>query len=128
MNIKTTFLIIALVAVIAACKKEGKGPTTLAGKWKLDANLISIGGPPYWVKENSQPALYVQFNNNGSVNSNIFQEYPSYQIKDSVTVTLLSPSNSIHFRYRLRKDSLYLSPADVLCIEGCAMRFLRVGD
>ncbi len=120
------FLTITLFTV--ACKKGDNGvANALSGRWNLVAAYISTGAPGTWEPVNKIDGKYVQFDNNRRLLGNVYSEYVSYLLKDSVTVTFAKTDNTTqNYRYTFKKDTLILYPAGPLfCIEGCGLKFVK---
>jgi hypothetical protein len=125
-----TTLFVAIIIQISACKKNNDAKIIdkpLTGKWQLSRNLISSGGPTYWVKATN--VNYALFNTNGTLEGTAFGEFKRYMVKDSVTLTLTTEDKTQYenYRYKIKGDSLTMAPAGpTLCIEGCAIQFVKV--
>lgn len=122
------YLLVFAILITGACKKGDDGPSNvLSGRWNLVASYISMGPPGSWVPVNKSDNKYVQFNNDGKLYGNVYSEYATYKLKDSVTIVFSKTDNTIqNYRYMIRKDTLILSPAGpIFCIEGCGLKFAR---
>jgi hypothetical protein len=125
-----TTLLVAIIIQISACKKNNDvkvADQNLTGKWQLSRNLLSSGGPTYWVKATNVD--YALFNTNGTLGGTAFGDFKRYTVKDSVTLTLTNADKTQYenYRYRIKGDSLTMAPAGpVVCIEGCAVQFVKV--
>ncbi|WP_183556691.1 lipocalin family protein [Mucilaginibacter sp. SP1R1] len=122
-------LLVAIIIQTSACKKSNTSVvnTSLTGQWKLSRSLISSGGPQYWVKATN--TSYVLFNDDGALGGTAFTDYKLYTIKDSVTLTFTTADKAKYqnFRYKIKGDSLTMSPnGPIFCIEGCAIQFVKV--
>ena len=125
-----------LSACVYSCTKSGKEPVgtipaTLTGKWNYDAYYYSIGGPGGWHPANEQNK-WIQFNDDGSFSSNLspFSTAIGYHLNDSGHVqfiTAVSSDTSLFYSFRIDtvQGFVSLSPARLLCIEGCAQKFTR---
>ena len=127
---RSIFFLLAIIVLGIACKKgDNITATGFTGKWKLAATKISPGGPVNWTPVSSNENQYVQFNSNGTVESNtyLFNKYNKYVIKDSVTVTMSKNDTIQNFRYKFTAlDTIVVSPAGpIFCIEGCEYKFAR---
>jgi hypothetical protein len=130
---KTYILALALLITLfaGACKKDNIATgTTLTGKWKVTGHFISAGGPMYYVPATVKEDYdYATFNANGTVEGTTFKDYPTYKLKDSITITFTKADNTTYqnYRYKIQGDSLTMSPAGpIMCIEGCSIIFHKV--
>ena len=102
--------------------------SSVVGKWKLVEVNIGIGPAGEW-EPVEQGEIY-QLNSDGtfslSANSGCTSE--SYEINANILdLTFDCPgSNPLSYRYTLEKSYLTLSPAKVMCIEGCLYKFERL--
>jgi hypothetical protein len=125
-----TTLFVAIIIQMSACKKNNDVKivnTTLTGKWQVSRNLISSGGPTYWVKATT--TTYALFNADGTLGGTAFNNFKLYTITDSVTLTLTTEDKTKYenYRYTIKGDSLTMSPTGpIVCIEGCAVQFIKV--
>ena len=132
---KKVFLLIALFFLaLAACDKpnvQNKSyPEKLVGKWYYSQQFYSIGGPLiYTSTENLHQ--WINFKSDGGFSSNLpqFKNVVSYEVLDSVKIRFNSPATSSSERFFVQIDTqtqtLALSSADNICIEGCGMKFKR---
>lgn len=131
-KISTNILaVLALLFILTACSKDYTPPvtpyTTLPGKWTYIGSKASSGGPQYFVPaKNSND--YIQLNTDGTMTWTPGNVYKKYTLKDSITLTMTyaDGSNYEDYYYRIRRDSLFLSPrGPVVCIEGCSDYFVK---
>lgn len=131
---KRLLILIILVSLASiSCHKispesfEGK----LTGKWRYTQAYGSIGSGFYYT---SKEALkqWIIFNDNGSFSTNMpkFINVKSYKILDSSTIKFFTPQQqpaSLLFYYSFNPaiNSLSLSSADFICIEGCGDIFKK---
>lgn len=131
------FALIVIAAGFIACKKEQgtpkkqqtpTGPKTLLGNWKHIGNMISIGGPMYFVPTNDNNN--VEFTTNNTMAGSAFPGYIYYTIQDSTTLRLTKQDNQTYedYFFKLNEDTLTMSDKTHICIEGCAIKFVREGD
>lgn len=130
--------VITIMVLASACYKAGSGygpnngKHALIGKWRVTANLIGIGGPGTWTNVPFKADYdYAQFKDNLTIGGTAFPDYLTYVFKDSVTVTMTKADRSSYenYRYTIKGDTLVMSPAGPLyCIEGCAVKFVYVGQ
>ena len=133
MKYLTRLLLISVILIVSACNKNGISPkprvkddATLPGKWKVVGNMLSAGGPMYFVPSYSND--YVDFNTDGSMSGSAFPEFKSYAVKDTVKISLIQTDMVTHadYYYKIKGDSLNLSPAGPpFCIEGCALVLVK---
>jgi hypothetical protein len=120
---------------IFSCNKTSltgkKYSPSLSGKWKYAQAFYSNGGPLIYESTESLNQ-WIVFNADSSVTTNMpeFEKVVSYQPMDSARVKFITPSQQPGFRlYHYFLDStdnsLTLSPADFICIEGCGDKFRR---
>jgi hypothetical protein len=107
-------------------KPDTVSNTALLGKWKIIGNMISAGGPMYFVP--AENVDYVVFNSNGSVDGSAFPGLVFYTLKDNVTIHLTKTDKTTYVDYRsgIKNDTLTMSLAGpVYCIEGCAIKLIK---
>lgn len=105
---------------------DKNGNIALTGKWKVVGNMISSGGPMYFVPATGNDN--VEFNANGEMSGSEFAGFTSYTIKDTVTLHMLKADNTTYADYRctIKGDSLSMSPAGpTYCIEGCVIKLVK---
>jgi hypothetical protein len=136
MKIKNYTLLVLTILIISACKNTAI-VSPLIGKWRVVGYYSSIGGPPVYNAVGKDDKGYVQFNENGIMHSNVYDDYASYSIKDYRTITITNDDSkpnyyathqykTYYLAYVIKNDTLTMSPAGpVVCIEGCATRFVR---
>jgi hypothetical protein len=136
MNIMKSFYIcIGLLvawAVTGNCKKAPPviidPDVPLSGRWNYTAHYYSIGTPGEWHPV-PVPGQWIELSGDGRFSSNVkpFSSAGSYRVMDSVHLALIiQPGrDSLVYRYSLRGDTLELTPYPLMCIEGCADRFLK---
>ena len=127
---RSILFLLAIIVLSVACQKSDTVPATgFTGKWKLAATKISPGGPVNWTPVANNENKYVQFNSSGTIESNtdLFNKYNKYVIKDSVTVMVSKNDTIQNFRYKFTAlDTIVVSPAGpIFCIEGCEFKFAR---
>src|SRR4051812_41697329 len=121
MKIKIYTLFALVILLAGACKNAIISP--LVGKWRAVESFNSIGGPLIYTKISSEENKYVQFKNNSTISSNIYEDNSIYAIKDNSTLTItLASSKTYDLYYRFDKDTLVISAA---CIEGCGTKFVK---
>jgi hypothetical protein len=124
------------LAGLSGCEKssvdEGNGiPVLITGKWNYTAWYASIGtGEVNW-----QPVTpankYVEFRPDGTFSSNLspFREAITYQLVDSLHIKFTKRQAQDTLLYFFKLDSirreLQLSPAILICIEGCSQKFIK---
>lgn len=125
-----------LVLGLTACDKsetgwEGKSfPEKLTGKWNYSQRYYSPGGGMIY-ESTEHLHQWIDFKPDGSFSSNMpgFQDVASYEILDSVKVRLNRPGPQSSERFFVRIEdhaqTLTLSSADHICIEGCGSKFKR---
>jgi hypothetical protein len=130
-------LSIAIVLFLSACDKENlqgkpslkkvpKIKATLTGTWKVIGNMISSGGPMYFVAADGKD--HASFNANGALDGSAFPGYKFYTLKDSVTIKITKADKIIYqdYLYNIHGDTLSMSPAGpVFCIEGCVIKLVK---
>jgi len=128
------FLSALVILSTSACKKDGgtananalKANAILQGKWKVIGNMISSGGPMYFVPDNGNH--YVEFNANGAMSGPAFPDFTHYAIKDSVTLNMTKTDKTTYENYyfTIKIDTLTLSPTGPLvCVEGCDVKLVK---
>ncbi|MEO6638325.1 MAG: hypothetical protein ABIN25_08615 [Ginsengibacter sp.] len=116
------------------CKKPAIENTktsskNITGKWNYTQAFYSMGGPLIFTStaERNQSIL---FETDSSFSSNVpaFENFNSFRMEDSAKIKFLSATQQerIYF-YRIDslQNSLTLSPADFICIEGCGDIFKK---
>jgi hypothetical protein len=126
-------LSIVLILAVSACHKDSstvipafKATATLPGKWYVVGNMISSGGPMYFVPANGKD--YVVFNNDGTLSGTAFPNYAYYTVKDTASLNMTNADNVTYenYYYKISHDTLTLGPAGPLvCIEGCAVILVK---
>ena len=131
MKYLTHLLFIAVILSASACNKNSISPrlktdANLPGKWKVAGNMISSGGPMYFVPVDSKD--YVNFNTDGSMDGSAFPGFIFYAIKDTLKISMAKANMVTHrdYYYKIKSDSLILSPVGPpFCIEGCAIVLVK---
>jgi hypothetical protein len=134
-------LSIAIILFVSACGKENlqgktnlkeipntspKENTSLTGKWKVVGNMISSGGPMYFVQASGKD--HVDFNTDESMDGSAFPDFTFYTLTDSVTIKMTKGDKAVYqdYRYTINGDSLSMSPAGpTFCIEGCVIKLVK---
>lgn len=134
----TTTTIIAVIVLTYACNKEktttADKPATpkvsLTGKWKLTETFLDPGnGSGTWQPVgNKGDYSYIQFNQNGKLESNFYTGYETYGLKDStILIFTKSDSSKQNYKYTITGSTLSMSPAGpMICFEGCGQRFIKL--
>ena len=131
---KLQFLSLVLLFFAIACEKSSnriiEPENGLVGKWTYTEYYMSIGGPVEW--HPVSPKQTIEFKSNGTFIpcESFLKEANHFEILDSVTVKIepaATPMGYILMRYDIKpfEGSLYLSPANPICIEGCSNKFER---
>jgi len=128
-------LFFVVILLTAACVKgttnvkprvNVTATATLPGKWKVVGNMISSGGPMYFVAASGTD--YVSFNTDGTLVGSAFPDYKLYTIKDTVTLKMTSADETTYenYFYKIKHDTLTLGLAGPnICIEGCAVVLVK---
>ena len=128
-------MILVLSLTFISCSKQPekirKQYEALSGKWNYSQSFISDGWTLIY-KSTKNLNQWILFTRDGSLSSNMpgFKKATSYQIVDSLKVKINFPTeqpNARLFFYTIDSyiNSLSLSPADIICIEGCGDIFER---
>lgn len=128
------FLSALVILSTSACKKDGgtssanvsKANAILQGKWKVIGNMISAGGPMYFVPDNGND--YIEFNTNGVMDGPAFPGFTYFAVKDSVTLYMTKTDKTTYENYyfTIKTDTLTLSPkGPLVCVEGCAVKLVK---
>ena len=125
---KILTLVSILVLCVFACTKDNsfKGDTSLTGKWKVVGNVVSNGGPTYFVKATNY--TFVEFKTDKTLGGTSFGDFKNYRLKDSITLHLTKTDTTVYqnYYYKIKGDSLFVSPRDpARCIEGCSTYFVK---
>jgi hypothetical protein len=103
----------------------------IVGKWKHTQSYYSIGGPLIYVSTENL-GEWIEFKNNGRFASNMaaFKNVTKYEVVDSLKVKFITPGvqqgfRLFYFTLGASDNSLSLSPADFICIEGCGDKFKK---
>ncbi|MEO6328951.1 MAG: hypothetical protein ABIO55_08465 [Ginsengibacter sp.] len=117
-------LITLAVVLLVSCKKSATNNTSFIGKWKLVKTLADPGdGSGQWQSVPAGDNKFIQFNNDESLESNVYTEFNKYRIIDSVRIDFLkADGHSYWFRYKINASSLEINPP---CIEACGARFIK---
>jgi len=133
---KLQFLAAFLLVFAVACKKSSNRiiepiENSLTGKWTYTEYYMSIGGPGDWHAV-SPPKQTIEFKADGTFIpcESFCKEANHFEIIDSVTVKIEPSSISLGYvlmRYDIKPSerTLYLSPSNPICIEGCSSKFER---
>jgi hypothetical protein len=123
----------ALILAVAGCHKDSitvipatKATATLPGKWKVIGNMLSSGGPMYFVAASGTD--YVAFNTDGTLGGTAFSNYKYFTVKDTVTIHMASADKATYedYYYAIKHDTLTLDLAGPnICIEGCAVVLVK---
>ncbi len=132
---KKTFKLLLLSTILftISCSKS-KDKLVLdekltGGRWKLSESLNDPGsGTAKWAPVSANPVYYVSFKDNGQMEGNMYPDYTSYTLKDSVTLSFIKKDKSIqNYRYKIDKGVLSMSPAGpIMCIEACGTRYVKI--
>lgn len=127
-------LILFALFILTACTKSkeetaGVFPKNITGKWNYAQRFYSPGGP-FVYESTIELRQWVIFDNSSKLSSNMppFENFGKYNIIDSVKLKLSSGSQAdrvYYYKIDSVKNSLTLTPADYLCIEGCGDVFRR---
>jgi hypothetical protein len=121
-------------ATLASCKKSTMQTAVIyskniTGKWNYSQGYYSDGSALIY-EPTSYLHQWVIFNNDSSFSSNepTFEGFNSYSIQDSFRIKFISQlqHESLYF-YHIDslKNTLSLSNADFICIEGCGDIFKK---
>jgi hypothetical protein len=128
------FLFALAILGTSACKKEATLKTvdmpaanaTLRGYWRVIGNMISSGGPMYFVPASGNDQAL--FNADGSMSGSAFPNFKLYTVKDSVTIKMTSADKATYenYIYKIKSDTLTLGLAGpIVCTEGCAVVLVK---
>jgi hypothetical protein len=127
--------IFIITLAIISCNKDTmpvNSSGSIAGKWRYTQYYYSIGGPPIYVST-VNTGQWIKFNSDGSFSGNVpkFADFKRYEIVNPSTIKFITPQQAGFRLYYLSLDSnhnsMTLSPADYICIEGCGDIFKREG-
>jgi hypothetical protein len=95
----------------------------IIGKWQYTQRFYSPGGPLFY-QSTTELGQWIAFDNSEKLTSNMpsFGRFDNYHIMDSIKIKLSSrsqPDRLYFYKIDSIKNSLTLSPADYICIEGC---------
>lgn len=129
-NLSYTLTFIAvMLAIVSSCKKGNtpidKNNVPLIGKWKLNATFFGTGPPPTWESVAQNDNHVVIFDTDGSLGGNYYSQYYSFKVKDSLLTFSNAANGELRLLYTIKHDTLTMTPAGPLCIEGCAIRFIK---
>ncbi|MDB5005101.1 MAG: hypothetical protein JWQ34_3326 [Mucilaginibacter sp.] len=129
-NLSYTLTFVAIMlAIVSSCKKDNiktiANNVPLIGKWKLNANFFGTGSAPTWQPVAANDNHIVVFNADGSLGGNVYSQYYSYKLKDSLLTFSNAADGELRLLYTIKHDTLIMTPAGPLCIEGCAIRFIK---
>ncbi|MFC6098961.1 hypothetical protein [Olivibacter domesticus] len=122
---KSTTLYLLCIFLFSACEKDDTLSTPLQGKWILTETLADPGdGSGEWKTVSEDSVAYIIFNQDGSLQTNLYPKMEHYRVKDSIylEIGITSQKNPILYRYQIDQNSLLLNPP---CIEACGLRFVR---
>lgn len=133
---KTLLLAATMLVLLGACQKSsvqnnkrtGRG---LLGEWNYVQYFVSPGAGGQW-NDVSPRNQKIEFLDNGHFVSapSFLSGYDRYRFKDSITLEFSAALANIaprEMRFIFADDSttLFLSPWNPACIEGCASKFTR---
>lgn len=122
---KALLLITAAVSFTACEKNTDANPKSLVGNWKQIDRFYSPGGEYVYEPAKSKNE-YANFNKDGGFKSTVLTDLATYTIKDSTKVNFYTADHEERkYWYFIKGDTLTLSPAEPICIEGCGIRFVR---
>ena len=127
---------IIIFSVITGClKKEEQKPISdqLVGKWKLTEHFTSPGGPGSWNRVAVADQYIIDFRSDGklSYTANFYgadSEYNRYRLAgDTIFVSSTVNNKTDEWRYSFDGPELIINfNVRIVCIEGCASRFMAV--
>ena len=116
----------------ASCSKDntGRDETLTGGKWKLSETLSDPGdGSGKWrhVSEKSRIDNII-FKDNGELEWDLYGDFKTYAIKDSVTLSLIRADKSVQtYFYEVKDGKLTMSPREpARCIEACGSKYVKI--
>ena len=124
---------VAISVIFLSCSKSPliNVSKDLSGKWKYSQSFYSIGGPLIY-EPTDDLNQWIIFNTNGSFKSNMsqFEKVIRYEIVDSAHIKFITsvqtPGPHLYYYFiDTTENTLTLSPADIICIEGCGSKFRR---
>jgi hypothetical protein len=119
-----TCLLLILTTLSVACKKDDNKNSALTGTWYLYGSYQSPGGPIMFT--GASVTQTTEFFSNGTIVSNTFPGFEKYTVQDGSTLILKGTNvTEEHERYTIKGDTLSMSSEDHMCIEGCALVFIK---
>lgn len=116
------------------CKKPAIENTktfskNIIGKWKYSQRFYSTGGPLIF-KSTASLNQWILFRADSSFSSNLpgFENVNSFRIEDSIKLKFISGNQQerlYFYHIDTLQNSLTLSSADFICIEGCGDIFKK---
>ena len=137
-------LIGVLTVLLCACSEENVGDnttdSTVVGTWQLVEQNVGIGPPGEWEDMDNGP--FIRFNEDGSFVKSHFDCVPlSFTVENNLIKLAYDcpegtkydewPSYLDSINYRITALSgqyMTLTPATLICTEGCAYRYVRVEE
>lgn len=127
---KYLFISIFALTALASCKKSSSSVEfskpfygSVAGRWNYTEAYYS-NGSSFIYNSTYDLKQWINFETDGSFSSTVsaFKDFNNYTIQDSTHIKFISLSQQdrLYF-YHIESpgNKLTLSPADLLCIEGC---------
>jgi hypothetical protein len=121
-------LLLSTLLFITACSHDGVdgNSASLAGKWKLTASAISIGGPATWQDADPNNPSYVEFTITGKMifsNKSGDTRYDYIQTEEG-KFTVTGNGVDVIYWYTIQGNVLTLNGGG--CIEQCSSRYKRI--
>lgn len=130
---KTSFQLIPIFCLLFAisCSKDNpsRDQTLTGGKWKLTETLADPGGGnAKWQPAGKKSRIEnISFKDNGEVEWDLYTDFKTYAIKDSVTLSFTRADKSVQtYFYEIKGDKLTMSPREPFrCIEACGSKYVK---
>jgi len=122
------FLFILLTGLISCHKEDCKKTNySLVGKWKRIETFASPGNGGGWQKDQSNPAVAIEFAEGGKFisNADFYSNFTSYKINADSSVEFSPPMNGLTKAVYYSMNSNTQLTLTFACIEGCGDRFIR---
>ncbi|MGZ8559634.1 MAG: hypothetical protein ACXWWC_14930 [Chitinophagaceae bacterium] len=128
-----TFIIFILIISCSNKKEDGVINDLLVGKWKFTESFMSPGGPGSWNKVTVADQYIINFNRNGKLDYSpdffgASSGFNKYKLSgDTIFVSSTLNNKTDEWLYSFEGPQLVINfNVRVICIEGCASRFIKV--
>lgn len=124
-------IILALLVSAKACQKSSEGDPSgsIAGKWQLVEQKVSIGGPAKWTKVKKGETFTFNVNGNWENPDHASCSKGMYEVsEDELKLSYDCGEGIDDFTYAIvvrTGNTFTLTPKSVICTEECLYRYKR---